>query len=96
MRREVGRWAEKAKRESGQPSAADVETLRSLWNRREEFLADGLKSNFDVKWRTDPDWKSWPSIADAFVAYRVALVDLDHGEAPRREADRLSGYKGAG
>jgi hypothetical protein len=91
LRKMVGRFAEKAKHAQGQPSAADITTARELFDLRKEFLPSEISSNVKVKWHEDPNWNSWPSLAEFFASYYAAIVELQNRlQAPLAEM-RLRG-----
>jgi len=87
LRANVGWWAARAKQESGRPSASTIETLKLLWNEKEDLLSKSLKSNVDVKRQADPDWDSWSSIATHFEAYHAALFRFGHPVNRSHEQD---------
>jgi len=95
LRSVVGLWADTAKKKTGRPSGADVEELKSLWDKRKErgVLADThLQSNYDLKWvHPGPDWTSWASIAACFGEYHAALAEKDSRGAPGMAAIRMQG-----
>jgi hypothetical protein len=90
----VREWADRAKQQTGQPSASEAEELKSLWEKRKELgvLSDYIPGNYGLKWkRPDPDWVSWRSIAECFGEYHTALVERDNREAPGMAALRMQG-----
>jgi hypothetical protein len=91
LREKVGRFSEKAKQAQGQPSLDDIDTGRKLYNLRKEFLSDEIGSNVQVKFKDEPDWNSWPSLAEFFSAYYSAMVELNKKVLASMNAGRLDG-----
>jgi hypothetical protein len=83
--------AERAKQASGQPNHADRAAARKLFDLREKFLSNEISSNVRVKWREEPDWNSWSSIAEFFDAYYAAIVELQNRMAIPLARLRLKG-----
>jgi hypothetical protein len=94
---EVSEWAEKAaaKKESEKPCAADVESLKGIWDSRKTpsilSASQVLPSSRDVVYGPEPDWNSWPSIAARFKAYYEALVEIDNKSSSALAEMRLRG-----
>jgi hypothetical protein len=92
LREKVRGFAETAKQAQGRRSPADIASGRKLYDLRREFLADSIPSNHRLKYNTDgPDWNSWPSIAEFFGTYYVAMVELTKQELACNNARRLDG-----
>jgi len=91
LTREVRQFAEAAKQAQGQPTLADIEKARKLFDLRKESLSSEVSSNVKVKWADEPDWNSWSSLEQFFIAYREALLELDKKMLASMNARRLDG-----
>jgi hypothetical protein len=54
-------------------------------------LSNQIPGVYDLKKHPDPDWMSWPSIAECFEAYHAVLVEKDQTEGPGWTAVRMQG-----
>lgn len=91
LRMETRELAEKAKGAHGQPSPADIVRAHDLFETRKAALSDQISSNVQVKYREEPDWRTWPAIEEFFSAYNAALVELDNRLAIPLAEERLRG-----
>ena len=93
VRLQVWELVEKAKATKGQPSAADIERARELFETTKDILSDQISSNVRIKmkYREDSGWHTWSDIEEFFTAYHAALVDRDNALAKPLAQERLWG-----
>ena len=93
LRAAVGEMAERASQAKGTPARADIASAQNLWAQRKNHLSDQIPSNLAVKYRieNEKNWDSWPGIAESFVAYHAAIVELQNRMATPLAEVRLRG-----
>lgn len=93
LRTAVGEMTDKARQGSGPPRPADIAEARKLWELRKAHLSDSISSNVAVKYplEKEPDWNSWPAIAEMFAAYHAAIIELQTRLSAASAEERLKG-----
>lgn len=81
LRMATSKLAERAKKNQGIPSRADIAEAHTLFDSRKEFLSDQLGSNVELKFCPEPDWSTWQAIAEFFEKYHAALAEIDSKSA---------------